>query len=145
MANLNQELAQALAEAHKPMLAELERIDRSMRTLACVELARTIYGQDEIRMLLADYQQLVDADNLARTALNRHRLDGRRGGDRLQLRRSRRRIGHYAAPPSLRVLGELVAIAGDLLHSYDHEATTPDGCYAGLIERFARPLRFSSP
>ena len=61
MVNVNQELAQAVAEANKPMAEVLTRIERSMRALASVELARTLYNRAELRSLLADYQQLIDA------------------------------------------------------------------------------------
>lgn len=62
----NQELANLLTEANKPMIEAQSMMHKSLRALACVEVARTVYSRAELRGLLDEIHGLVDADQNAR-------------------------------------------------------------------------------
>lgn len=62
---MTDEQVQALTKANEPLVEALTRIERTIRSLACVQLVNTIYGRIELRSLRSDYQQLLDADQTA--------------------------------------------------------------------------------
>ncbi len=61
----NQELIKAITEANKPMLHALNDISRQLRALVCVQLARELYEEPELRSLIQEWKKLGEDDRLS--------------------------------------------------------------------------------